>query len=332
MFHRILRQPCCNKRSISSGIDTHIPLRWLDLRATGLSMLERLCLEEALLRHTNDNWMVVGTHEPFPHRYIRNIQYPSYMEGSLPNHDCLIVMGIGGKPDLLLNLDKVKKDKVLVLKRFSGGGTVVLDSSSLWTTIIGRMVNLSHVNPFPKDIMQWSAEEVFSPMFEHIAQTARPHGQKTLVLDTKSCSATENRGQVIEMRTAEKMPKFALRENDYVFGDLKLGGNAQSIIKDGWLHHTSFLWDYDPENMKYLTLPQKRPEYRGSRSHDEFLVKLRPYLVNKNVFFSSLLYTCEARFQVEKTMLSDAMNIIDAKLGGMDAWWEDNRTRVVYDL
>ena len=331
MFHRILRQPSFKKRSFSSDSKKDVHLRWLDLRATGLSMLERLCLEEALLRHTTDNWLIVGTHEPFPHKYLRNIQYPSYMEGSSPNQDCLIVMGIGGKPDLLLNLDKVKKDKVLVCKRFSGGGTVVLDSSSLWTTIIGRTVNFSHVQPYPKDIMQWSAAEVFGPMFEHIAQTARPHGKKTLVLDTKSCSATENLGQVIELHTAE-MPKFALRENDYVLGDLKLGGNAQSIIKDGWLHHTSFLWDYDPENMKYLTLPQKRPEYRGNRPHGEFLVKLRPYLVNKNAFFSSLLQTCEGRFQVDKVTLADAMTIIDEKLGGMDAWWEDNRTRVVYDL
>jgi lipoate-protein ligase A len=151
------------------------------------------------------------------------------------------------------------------------------------------------------------------------------------VLDSKSCSATENLGQVVQLHTRE-IPKFALRENDYVFGDLKVGGNAQSIIKDGWLHHTSFLWDYDPENMDYLTLPQKRPEYRGNRSHDDFLVKLRPYFVNKNVFFTSLLHTCEKRFHVEKTALVDAITIIDEKLGGMDAWWEANRTRLVYDL
>ena len=26
--------------------------------------------------------------------------------------------------------------------------------------------------------------------------------------------------------------------------------------------------------MRYLTLPEKRPEYRGDRSHDDFLAKL----------------------------------------------------------
>jgi lipoate-protein ligase A len=326
MLHRLLSPSF--KRPFSNGSKIH--LRWLDLRASGLSMVERLCLEEALLRHTVDNWMVVGTHEPFPHKYLNTIELPSYMEGEWPNPDCLIVMGIGGKPDLLLNTDKVKEDRVLVCKRFSGGGTVVLDSSSLWTTVIGRTVDFAHVQPYPREIMEWSASQLFGPTFEHMTENARPHGQKTLVLDTKSCSATENRGQVIELDSSE-IPKFSLRENDYVFGDLKVGGNAQSIIKDGWLHHTSFLWDYEPENMEYLALPQKRPEYRGDRAHGEFLVKLRPYFVNKNSFFSSLLHTCEDRFQIEKVAVHDAMTIIE-KLGGMDAWWKANRTRVVHDL
>ena len=43
-----------------------------------------------------------------------------------------------------------------------------------------------------------------------------------------------------------------MRENDYLFGFHKIGGNAQSIIKDRWVHHTSFLWDYKPERMRYL--------------------------------------------------------------------------------
>ena len=68
--------------------------------------------------------------------------------------------------------------------------------------------------------------------------------------------------------------KFALRDHDYVFQDRKVGGNAQSIVKDKWIHHTSFLWDFDDADMRYLTLPEKRPEYRGDRSHDDFLAKL----------------------------------------------------------
>jgi hypothetical protein len=109
-------------------------LYWLDLRASGLSMLERLSLEEALLRHDDRNWAIVGTHQPWNHKYLTKASLPTYISSELgssqeriPNQECMIVMGIGGKPSKLLNIPKVKQDNVLVTKRFSGGGTVVLD-------------------------------------------------------------------------------------------------------------------------------------------------------------------------------------------------------------
>jgi lipoate-protein ligase A len=54
--------------------------------------------------------------------------------------------------------------------------------------------------------------------------------------------------------------RFVLK--DYAFGDRKFGGNAQSITKNRWIHHTSFLWDYEVKNMSYLKLPAKAPKYR----------------------------------------------------------------------
>ena len=48
------------------------------------------------------------------------------------------------------------------------------------------------------------------------------------------------------------VPSFALRENDYVFGEQKFAGNAQSFSSDRMLHHTSFLWDYKDEMMEAL--------------------------------------------------------------------------------
>jgi lipoate-protein ligase A len=338
-YHHLLR----SLSSVITSNDNKIRLHWLDLRASGLSMVERLSLEEALLRHDPDrSWILVGTHEPWPHKYLdASIPLPSYI-GSSPNPDCLVVMGIGGKPEQLLNIPKVKEDQVLVCKRFSGGGTVVLDASSLWTTVIGRTHDFTHVQAYPKEIMEWSAQEVFGPTFDHLTETTlqkQEKGQKTLVLDSKSCSATENGGKVYSYELPKSstqgvdgFPKFALRENDYVFGDLKMGGNAQSIIKGGWLHHTSFLWDYDPDNMEYLTLPAKRPGYRGDRPHDEFLAKLKPYFGSKNAFFTSLLHACQQSFDVEKVTLPQAMEVIDGKLGGMGNWWETNRTRIVHDL
>ncbi len=81
---------------------------------------------------------------------------------------------------------------------------------------------------------------------------------------------------------------FAVRENDYVIGEQKFGGNAQYIQKDRWLHHTSFLWDYSPEKMSCLKLPEKRPAYRGERTHVDFLCKLASHFPNKMTLIEAL--------------------------------------------
>mmetsp|Transcript_2515 Transcript_2515/g.3627 ORF Transcript_2515/g.3627 Transcript_2515/m.3627 type:complete len:105 (+) Transcript_2515:477-791(+) len=80
---------------------------------------------------------------------------------------CIIIMGIGGKPSQLLNIPLVQKDDITTIKRFSGGGTVVVDTSSLWTTFIGRKEHFGDVvNPYPREIMQWSVDYVFGNVFE----------------------------------------------------------------------------------------------------------------------------------------------------------------------
>eukprot|EP01018_Ginkgo_biloba_P024782 Gb_39004 [translate_table: standard] len=61
---------------------------------------------------------------------------------------------------------------------------------------------------------------------------------------------------------------------NYAFGDRKFGGNAQSITKGRWLHHTSFLWDYKAENMAYLKLPARAPKYRLLFSHPQICLML----------------------------------------------------------
>ena len=332
----------------ASAIRNKAKLSWLDLRGSYLSALERLCLEEALLRHDPQErcWAIVGIHEPTSHRILRNLPTPPHVSSSQdPNQSCLIVMGIGGKAELLLNSDLVKKDGVQVIKRFSGGGTVVLDHSSLWTTFIGRTKDITQVEAFPRPIMHWSADRIFGPAFTAFTQQAlstpvvAPAKRSTMVLDTKSCSATENSGRVVQLLASEEpseermdIPEFALVETDYVLGERKMGGNAQSIVKGGWLHHTSFLWDYNNENMEYLSLPSKRPEYRGDRSHDDFLVKLKTYYghLAPQTFFGHVKDSCLGEFNIENVTFHEALDIVNDHVGGMQNWFETKcRTKIV---
>ena len=70
---------------------------------------------------------------------------------------------------------------------------------------------------------------------------------------------------------------FQLTNNDYTMGDRKIGGNAQAIMSKRWLHHTSFLWDYNESRMALLKEPERRPDYRGNRKHETFITALSAY-------------------------------------------------------
>lgn len=183
-------------------------------------MFDQLKYEEMLLRHSKENWCLVSSGPHRPH----------------------IVLGLSGKVDKLVHVPRVARDDIPMIRRFSGGGTVIVDSSTVFVTFIVNAKD-AQTAPYPRDIMRWT-EGVYGPVF----------------------------------RDLQADSEFRLRENDYVFGDRKIGGNAQAIIKDRWLHHTSFLWDFSESNMAYLAMPSKRPEYRGDRQHGSFLTALHRHL------------------------------------------------------
>lgn len=112
-------------------------------------------------------------------------------------------MGLSGKVEKLINVEKAKEFHLPVIKRFSGGGTVVVDNSTFCLTFILNKV-LTWFNSdsqkefpslvFPTPFMNWSGE-FYTKVFKQIGVSS-----------------------------------FALRENDYVFNDQKFAGNAQCII------------------------------------------------------------------------------------------------------
>lgn len=61
-------------------------------------------------------------------------------DGELPGAKPTIVLGIGGKADQLVHVDRTSKDNVGLLRRFSGGGTVIVDQDSLFATFIMNTV------------------------------------------------------------------------------------------------------------------------------------------------------------------------------------------------
>lgn len=213
-----------------------------------IPIFQQLQWEEALLRADEQNWCLINS-------------------GSSP----AIVMGISGQVDLLINQDKIKLKPIPLIRRFSGGGTVVVDHNTLFVTFVCQSDALE-VQPFPKYLMDWTAI-IYNPLF--------------------------NSGF------------FSIRENDYVFGDRKWGGNAQSITRKRWLHHSSLLWDYDPEMMDYLLIPKKMPEYRGFRDHTDFLCRLCEceYWEGQEAFFEKLTQQIGNHFEVRERDMDELIEI-----------------------
>jgi lipoate-protein ligase A len=199
-------------------------------------IFEQLQLEEALLRTDDRSFLIINQGSPRA-----------------------VVMGISGQPEALLHLDAIQRDQIPVIKRFSGGGTVIVDENTFFVTFILSKGHLD-IHPFPEPILRWTAD---------------------LYAD------------------AWKIPHFHLRENDYCIGDKKCGGNAQYIKKDRWLHHTSFLYDYSDANMAYLLLPAKRPNYRQDRDHTNFLTRLKDHSDHLNSLITKLRSTIVKQLYIE---------------------------------
>ena len=102
-----------------------------------------------------------------------------------------------------------------------------------------------------------------------------------------------------------------LKDNDYTKEEKKVGGNALSIVKTRVLHHTSFLWDYDLEKMNLLKMPEKTPEYRKNRTHQEFVCKLKDFLPSKTSLFTEVRENLKKQFIVQETELKEISNCVN---------------------
>jgi len=220
---------------------TKPPLNLLQL--SGYPIYDQLKLEEALLRINTENWCLLNYEAP-----------PA------------IIMGISGCPEALLNRELLKLRPIPVIRRFSGGGTVVTDEDTLFATFICNSQDLN-VLCYPQHVFEWS-KTIYGPAFQEFG--------------------------------------FELVENDYVIGNRKFGGNAQYMRQNRWLHHSSLLWRFRPEYMNYLKLPFKRPKYRLNRSHQEFLCSLDQYMPSKELVLKKILDSVSRVFEIKKVDLTAA--------------------------
>lgn len=76
------------------------------------------------------------------------------------------------KPDTLIHVEAAKAAGIQVIKRFTGGGTVVVDHNTTFCSLIFRAEDVEGVECYPRPVMQWS-EGFYKPVFA-------PHGEFSL--------------------------------------------------------------------------------------------------------------------------------------------------------
>ena len=72
------------------------------------------------------------------------------------------------KPDEWVHTTAAREAGFQLIKRFTGGGTVVVDGNTLFATLVMAADCLPHVQCYPRPIMAWS-EQLYGPVFS-------PHG------------------------------------------------------------------------------------------------------------------------------------------------------------
>jgi lipoate-protein ligase A len=126
-------------------------------------------------------------------------------------------------------------DGVPVLRRASGGGTVLLGPGCLLYTLV-------------LDQEREPALTQIQPSYRHIL------------------------GRVAAALGGEATPEGI---SDLALGGRKFSGNAQQRKRRHLLHHGTLLYAFDLGRVgRYLRPPPRPPEYRAGRTHAEFLLNL----------------------------------------------------------
>jgi lipoate---protein ligase len=191
-------------------------MRLLDL--TLATPAENLALDEALL---------LAAEESAAGEVLRLWELP----------ELAVVVGSGGSVTIDVNAAACEADRVPVLRRASGGGTVLLGPGCLCFSLV-----LSYEHAAGLDQIRASNQYVLA----RVSRALRP----VLAADLEGTS-------------------------DLAVNGVKFSGNSQQRKRSHFLHHGTLLCGFDTGLLaKYLNAPERQPDYRRDRPHAEFVANL----------------------------------------------------------
>ena len=152
-----------------------------------------------------------------------------------------VVLGAGGSVQIDVNRVACEADGIPILRRSSGGGTVLLGPGCLCFSLV-----LAYDR---------------APGLDQIPVANR------YVLDRILTALQPAAGPAIVQGTSD----LAILK-DAVF---KVSGNAQQRKRHYFLHHGTLLCSFDLRVIpNYLNPPERQPDYRKNRAHEQFLTNL----------------------------------------------------------
>jgi lipoate-protein ligase A len=152
---------------------------------------------------------------------------------------CFVVLGYANQVTAEARVEACRAHDVPVLRRCSGGGTVLQGPGCLNYSLV----------------LESNADE----RLHSIAQTNR------FVMERHQ----------VELAARLDQPVQVQGHTDLTLGPRKFSGNAQRRKRRAVLFHGTFLLHFDLSLVeRYLLLPKQQPAYRQNRSHEEFLTNL----------------------------------------------------------
>ncbi len=151
-----------------------------------------------------------------------------------------IVLGRGGQQEVDVNLIATQKDNIPVLRRSSGGGTVVQGPGCLNYALILSKQKYPMLNDL-RQSYQWMS------------------------------------AKIIEVLRQMGVDAYFRPTSDLAIGpcELKFSGNAQRRGRHYILHHGTILYNFDLTLIsRYLNMPLDTPLYRKHRPHTDFVTNI----------------------------------------------------------
>ncbi len=149
-----------------------------------------------------------------------------------------VVLGISGRAQEEVDLGACRRLEIPVLRRVSGGGTVLQGPGCLNYSLCLK------IKPGPlKNLRETTA----------------------WIMERHKKAVAEVLGKAVQVQGT----------SDLTLGPLKFSGNAQRRKRISLLFHGTFLHRFDTGlTEKILQMPKKRPPYRKDRSHQDFMMNL----------------------------------------------------------